>query len=255
MTLTVPGLTIPSRLPRPVEQDWVRLAAGTPAPVGFAPAMLAELPEPARRWLTHAIARGTPLRRSVSLAQHGQIRLGSWHAFRATQVLAPPDGFVWAVATSVLGLPVTGFDRYTRGTGQLRHRLFGLVPVASAVGSDITRSAAGRLASEIVFVPATALVGQVRWRPVDEHRATVLVPVGGHIHAVTLRVADSGALEQVSTLRWARLGRAPFREHPFTVVVHEEATFEGYTIPARITAGYEPDRDFVRLMIDNATYR
>lgn len=255
MTVTVPGLTIPSRLPRPVEQDWVRLAAGTPSPVGFDPAMVAELPEPARRWLSHAIAPGTPLRRSVSLAQHGQIRLGSWRPFRATQVLAPPGGFVWAVATSIMGLPVTGFDRYSQGAGQLRHRLLGLIPLASAEGPDITHAAAGRLASEIVFVPAAGLAGQVRWRPVDEHRATVLVPVGGHTHAVTLTVADSGALESISMLRWARLRREPFRERPFTVVVHEEATFEGYTIPARITAGYEPDRAFIRLTVDNATYR
>lgn len=255
MTLTVPRLTIPSRLPPEVEQDWVLLAAGTPAPVGFDPAMVAGLPEPARRWLTHAIAPGTPLQRSVALAQHGQIRLGSWRPFQATQVLAPPDGFVWTVTTRVMGLPVTGFDRYTRGTGQLRHRLLWLVPVASATGPDITRGAAGRLAAELVFVPAAALTAQVRWRPVDEHRATMLVPIGDHTHAVTLSVADSGALEQVSTLRWARLGREPYRQHAFTVVVHEEASFDGYTIPGHLTAGYEPDGAFIRMTIDNATYR
>lgn len=254
MTVTAPALTIPSRLPRPVEQDWVRLSAPTPSPASFDPEMAAGLPAPARRWLTHAIAPGTPLYRTVLLAQHGQIRLGSWRSLRATQVVAALDGFVWATTIRMMGLPVTGFDRYASGSGQIRHRLLGLVPVASATGPDIARGAAGRLASETVFVPAAGLVDPVRWQAVDESRATMLVPVGGHTHEVTVTVAASGALREVSMPRWAQQRRAGFRERPFTVVVQEEATFEGYTIPARMVAGYEPEDPFIRLLIDHATY-
>ena len=42
----------------------------------FEPTMTRGLPEPARRWLGHAIAPGTPLWGSVELTMHGRIKLG-----------------------------------------------------------------------------------------------------------------------------------------------------------------------------------
>ncbi|WP_414637313.1 DUF6544 family protein [Actinophytocola sp.] len=58
----------------------------------FDPARAAGLPEPARRWLSHAIAAGVPLLTSVELIMHGQIRLGGWRSFTATQHLSAAGG-------------------------------------------------------------------------------------------------------------------------------------------------------------------
>jgi uncharacterized protein DUF6544 len=258
MTLSVQRWPAPQWLPPRVARDWERLATASPEPDRFDPAMVAELPDPARRWLTHVIAPGTVLRHSVVLAQHGEIRLGSWRTFHATQVLAPLKGFVWAVTTRVMGIPIAGFDRFTHGEGQMRHRWWGRVPLVSAGGADITRSAAGRLASELVLVPAVGLAEEVRWRwrQVDRQQATVRLRVGGEIHPVTLTVDGSGALQRLTVSRWARLGGGPFRWHPFTVVVDEESSFDGYTIPTRLTAGYDDavEGPFIRLTIDHATY-
>ncbi len=84
---------------------------------------------------------------------HGQIKLGQWRSFSATQVLAPPRGYIWATTARVAGLPVTGYDRLSSGTGQMRWRLLRLIPVMTAAGPDITRSAYGRLAGEITLLP------------------------------------------------------------------------------------------------------
>jgi Family of unknown function (DUF6544) len=171
-----------TRLPRAVQEDWTRLAAPTPRPARFDPVMVAYLPEPARRWLGHAIVPGTPLLRSVELDMHGEIRLGSWRSFKARQVLAPLDGFVWSVTAHFAGLPLHGYDRHTRGTGQMCHKLFGVVPVVSATGPDLTRSAAGRLTSEIAFVPAVAAAPEVAWRAVDDRDVVALLSCGGRVH-------------------------------------------------------------------------
>jgi hypothetical protein len=248
-----------TRLPQAVREDWARLAAPTARPARFDPVGVAHLPAPARRWLGHAIAPGTPLLRSVELDMHGEIRLGSWRSFEAREVLAPLDGFVWSVTAHLAGLPVHGFDRHTRGSGQMRHRLFG-VPLVSAAGPDLTRSAAGRLTSEMAFVPAVGAVAEVAWRAVDDRDAVALLSCDGRIHEVTLTVGPSGALQRATIPRWARLGRGPYQEHVFTAVFHDEATFGGYTIPSRVTAGWGyctgqwNEGAFIRQTIDHATF-
>ena len=73
----------------------------------FDPAMISGLPEPAHRWLCHAIAPGTPLWSSVELTMHGRIKLGRWRPFTARQVLSPPGGYTWAATARLAGLPVT----------------------------------------------------------------------------------------------------------------------------------------------------
>ncbi|HEX5297127.1 MAG TPA: DUF6544 family protein [Streptosporangiaceae bacterium] len=63
----------------------------------FDPAMISGFPEPAHRWLRHAIAPGTPLWASVELTMHGRIKLGRWRPFTARQVLSPPGGYPFGV--------------------------------------------------------------------------------------------------------------------------------------------------------------
>jgi hypothetical protein len=69
--------------------------------------------------------------------------------------LAPLDGFIWAVTTGLYGLPIYGFGRYSRSSGEMRHRLLDVVTVVSATGADITRSAAAR---HLITAPATRLL-------------------------------------------------------------------------------------------------
>ena len=53
--------------PGPLRRDWLRLATPTSDAAPFSPGLLDGLPGPARRWLTRAIAPGTPLRRAALL--------------------------------------------------------------------------------------------------------------------------------------------------------------------------------------------
>jgi hypothetical protein len=67
------------------------------APVGapFDPAELDGLPAPVQRYLTASIAAGTPASSVATLHMRGEIRLGRWIPFTATEVLAPHRGFLW----------------------------------------------------------------------------------------------------------------------------------------------------------------
>ena len=258
---------VPRGLTGDVRSDWADLGAPTGAPARFEVEMTAALPEPARRWLTHAIAPGTPLLTSVELVTHGQIRLGAWRGFTATQRMSAARGFVWAATARMtglpfMGLPVTGFDRYTRYTGEMRWMLLGAVPVQTATGLDVTRSAAGRHAAEmLVLLPAAGLSPQVKWRSLDADRAVARIKVGSGFHEVTLTVAASGALTSMTMSRWGATTKGSFAERVFGADLGAEATFDGFTVPRAVTAGWEhgtagwPQGQFIRYTIDSANYR
>jgi hypothetical protein len=251
----------PSQLTSQAQRDWQQLSAPTDQLEPFDPAAIEHLPEPVRRWLTHAIQPGTPLRHSVTLTMHGTIRLGSWRRFEAHQILTPAHGFIWAATAHLAGLPITGFDRYSDGTGQMRWRLFGLIPIVSADGPDITRSAAGRLASELVMVPAAALSPAITWQDTDADHASAHITIDGDPYTITLTIDPTGALRTVTIARWGNPDKHGYREHLFGAEVHREATFEGYTIPAEVSAGWGygsagwADGEFIRFTIDRAGFR
>lgn len=256
--MTSDTIAFTPRLPAGVSADWQALAAGRGATDRFDPASVAALPEPARRWLTHAIAPGTPLRYRVELDQHGEIKLGRWRPFRARQVLAPREGYVWAVTTHLLGLPIHGYDRLAHGAGDMDHRFLGRIPIVTSAGPDHTRSAAGRLVIEVIWTPAAALSPAVSWEPAGEDQARMVTTFDGHRYAVTFTVTPTGALAGVSVPRWASIGKEPYREHLFRADCHDEGTFDGYTVPTRVTAGYDdgdwPESAFIRQSVDRATY-
>jgi hypothetical protein len=228
-------------------------------PALFRPDLVTGLPEPARRWLTHAIRPATPLARSVELQMHGHIRLGTWRSFTATQVLAPPDGFIWAATARVLGLPVSGYDRFSSGTGQMRWRLLGLIPVLTADGPDVTASAAGRLASEGVLLPTS--FGAATWTAAGPHHVTASWRIGPHQERVDLHVGERGQLRQVLIQRWGNPNRSPYGRYPFGVTVEAESTFAGITIPSKFRAGWwsgtdrQDEGEFFRARITDAVFR
>jgi hypothetical protein len=255
------GTTEPAGLTPEAARDWAALASdGEPEGV-FAADRAADLPEPARRWLTSAVDEGTPLARAVELRTHGEIFLGRWSPFTAVQRLSVSGGFVWSATARLIGLPIRGFDRWTHGSGEMRWRLFGRVPMASADGEDVSRSAAGRHAGELlVALPTAALSPEVTWRPLDADRAVASVRGAGGTHEVTITVDADSALTEVGMSRWGPIGRGAFGEQPFGAALHGEVDAGSMRIPRRITAGYHYGTEkwaagqFIRWTVDEARF-
>jgi hypothetical protein len=148
--------------------------------------------------------------------------------------LAEPAGPlpIWAAATRVAGLPVTGFDRLSSGTGQMSWRLLGLFPVVAASGADVTRSACGRLAGEITLLP-TAFHRASWLRGERPGTAVASLRFGSYTESAELSVGDNGRLFEVRVDRWGNPDGAPFGRHPFGVSVEAESQFGGITLPWR----------------------
>ncbi len=205
------------------------MTAATAVAETFDPAATMGLPEPARRWLSHAIAPGTPLWSRAELAMHGQIKLGRWRPFTAHQVLIPPDGYIWAATTRLAGLPVTGYDRLGSGAGEIA-----LIPTA--------------------YRHATWSRGEYA------NTAVATWQFGDDTETAELRIARNGRLAEVRVNRWGNPGGAPFGRYPFGVRVEAESRLGGITIPSVFRAGWwwgtnrQHEGEFFRAEITGAVF-
>jgi hypothetical protein len=228
----------------------------------FHPEQAARLGESVRRYLGHAIAPGTQLARAVRLHMHGEIKLQRWLPFTAEQVIVWDRGFIWRASVRMFGLPVRGSDRLVDGQGAMRWKLFGLIPVVTASGPDITRSAAGRVAGEAVWLPSVLCGHDVSWVAADSGPLRARFKTHGETLQLELVTDDRGRLGTISLPRWGNPEGAEFHYVNFGAIVESENTFGGYTIPTRLRAGwhfgtdrFESEGEFFRATIDDATYR
>lgn len=234
-----------------------------PAPLGpFDPDWLKGLPDPARRYLTHALQPGAPLAQAVRLSMHGEIKLGAWRSFEAEEVIRWDRGMIWRATVRMMGLPVHGSDRLVDGVGAQRWKLLGLIPVMTAEGPDTARSTAGRMAAEAVWLPTVLAQDDVAWTAVDVHRAQAAFTVQGESVDLTVTVDDDGRLETVTLPRWGDPDDGPFREEAFGGVMEAERTVDGITIPTQLRIGWYPGTDrfategeFFRATVDDVTFR
>ncbi|PZR67390.1 MAG: hypothetical protein DLM63_06685, partial [Solirubrobacterales bacterium] len=161
----------------------------------FDPAEVAGLPEPAQRYLVHAVAPGALVATAVRVRMHGTIKLkGKWYPFEADQVIRWTRGFVWKARVKMRGLPVYGSDRWIDGKGAMRWKLLGLIPMLTADGPDISRAALGRVQIESLWLP-TALVGpDSTWSSSDSTHVGVDLRLQGHVARVDLCIEPDGCL-------------------------------------------------------------
>jgi hypothetical protein len=227
----------------------------------FDPKMVSELPKPVARWLCHSIAPGTPLLTGVQVTMHGKIRIKAWLPFVADQIVGP-TGYIWAAHAGRFPIKFSGYDRYSATTGQMEWKLFGKIPLVTTDGHDVSRSAAGRLASEVIgLTPGGALGENVTWDAIDDdHQAMAAITIDGLVHNVTITVGDDGVLKSITLPRWSNPDQEIFRMHTFGVMCDGEFTTDGYTLPRYIRAGWWPDTpewdkgEFFRAYLDQARF-
>lgn len=227
---------------RDADPAWQRLL-GLPPRAPVDPGSLESLPLPAQRLLVASIAPGASLPSRVVLHMTGEIRLkldGKWLPFTARQVLAPPAGFIWRATVGAGLFRFSGSDRYVGNSASVRFKLWGVLPVVNASGSDVVRSARHRLAAESFWLPPSLLPGSaVTWRAIDDAHAEACVLIDDERIPVRLRVDPRGQLRTVQLDRWGDPdGTGHPSLHPFGGEVDEPRAFGPFTIPTRVRVGW-----------------
>jgi hypothetical protein len=220
-----------------------RLSAAQPEEPGvFNTDMVADLPEPARRYFLYTIKSGTLLYTVARITMAGRFGLGTkanakYLEMAATQILAMPTGFVWKMNARGGLMRLSGSD----SESWTRFWLMGLLPVARMGGDqDHTRSAFGRYVAEAVFwTPAAVLPGPgVHWEWVDADCARIVANHRGFSQAVDVTVSPEGQPTQVRFYRWSNAN--PEKQHrlqPFGGYLSEFREFAGFRLPTHVEAG------------------
>ena len=222
--------------------EWARLAALQPTnPAMYDPVMVADLPEPARRFFNFAIKPGTPLLTVAEIDMGGEFSLGTrdnpkYQPMNARQILAAPTGFVWKVKMPGL-VSVSGSD-----TGSwTRFRILGMIPVARmGANTNHARAAYGRYVAEAVFwSPAALLPGpSVVWEALDQNTARVTVAHNQLSQAVDMQVDPEGRPVVVHFMRWSDANpEKTYRLQPFGGHLSDLREVQGFRIPFNVEAG------------------
>ncbi len=202
------------------------------------------LPEPVRRYLSHAMPSGEAGVPGVRLTMSGRIKVGIWLPFTATQ-RCDGKSFLWRASVGLGPLrPLVVTDRYEDGEGSSSGKLLGRWALFEQTDANVVRSAAARAALEAVFAPRALLPRRgYAWRAErDDHivASTENPPERVEVH---LHIARDGRLLNVVAQRWAEINKGTFAYLPFGADMHAERGFGDLVIPSRVTAGWNYGTD------------
>lgn len=242
-----------------LEELWLSQPPGRDV---FSSDKVSHLPVSAQRYLEHAIAPGTMLASTVRLRMHGEIKLKGWLPFNAQQVICLDKGMMWRATVKMWGMPIRGFDRIVDGAGEMRWKLLGIIPVVVASGPDISTSAVGRLAAELVWLPSAFMLGRASWTETDSSCFSVSLPLQDQQAALDVTIDERGRLNTVHLERWGNPDKGNFHKLDFGGIAEEEQPFGGYTIPSRLRVGwyfgtsrFDQEGEFFRVTIDEAIFK
>lgn len=222
---------------------------------------LSHLPEPVRRYLTHAGIIGTPWIKTARLGYSGKFRTGAdkpWMGMTATQVYQTnPPAFHWQARLSIMGLPLlSGSDTYKDGHGHMFGRMAGLFTIFDARGPEMDQGTMVRYLQEMIWFPTAFLGENITWAAVSDHAADVTFHDGGRSVSARLYIDDEGRLLTFRAERYAEKG-GDFVMRVWTTPMAEYGLRGGLNLPVRGQAVWhmpEGDLTYADLTLGEIVY-
>jgi uncharacterized protein DUF6920 len=105
---------------------------------------------------------------------------------------------IWRAAVRMHGPPIRGSDSLVDGHGAMRWKLFGIVPIVHASGPDITRSAAGRVNIESIWLPSVLCSDAVSWTAPETSHAHAQFTAHNETAGIDYAIDEKGRLQSVN---------------------------------------------------------
>ena len=117
---------------------------------------------------------------------------------------------VWRAVVRLYGIPIRGGDTFLDGGGAMRWKLFGILPIVNASGPNITRSAAGRVNVESIWVPSVLCGQDVSWTSLGALHCHARFAAHNEMAEIDYEIEENGGLKAVSMPRWGNREGAEF---------------------------------------------
>jgi hypothetical protein len=223
--------------------------------------MVDKLPPPMQRYLHYTGVIGTPIARTVRVAQSGRMRISPglpWLPLRAKEYYSVyPPGFVWDGALQVGRVPVArARDMYIDGKGGLLVKVASAFTAVDCGGDEVDQASLMRYLSEMVWFPPAFLLGNVSFETVDEGAARVTLADHGRTVTGILSVDPAGRLTNFIAQRHCMVaGRLELRT--WSTPVHEYGVKGGLRLPVRGRGVWhleDGDFEYFDVWLDDLSY-
>jgi len=227
---------------------------------------LAGLPAPVAAYVRLSGAVGKPRVYNFRARMHGRIRSkedASWMDYTVDQVStvdANPDRLFFMEA-SMKGLPADVFHSFVGSAARMRVKVWSLVPVMDARGSEMDHSETVTIFNDIcVLAPAALINPTFTWEPIDDRSARATFTRDGITVSAVLSFDEAGELvDFVSDDRLRTTDGKEFTQEPWSTPLRDYRSFDGRMVG---TAGEgrwhapAPEREFayVEFNLDDITY-
>jgi hypothetical protein len=223
-----------------INQIWLSLEYPTTKQI-FTQDLIAELPAPVQRYFLHAITLGTPLATGVKLKMQGYFQPNKDQKFtmQATEILTL-KGFVWQAVMGNKLFNIKGADYYYNNSGKVEFKLWGLIPLVKEENSDVSRSSIGRCGGELFWLPSALLPqNQVSWQAIDNNIIQASFNIDSDTVNLTFIIDENGRVLEAKLPRWGNQTTDKIWQYiPFGGTFSQETSFQGFTIPSQINAGW-----------------
>lgn len=233
------------------------------SPMPLTEADLADLPLPVQWYLRAAGVVGQPRVHNFRVRMHGRIRgdrHARWMPLSAEQynVVDRPTRMFYLTG-SMFGIPVQGYHRYVGSSASMRVKAAALVPVATAVGREMTQGETVTLFNDMcLMAPATLVDSAIEWDPIDARTARARFRNAGHTIHAELSFNEAGELTNfISDDRYAVSSDGTMRSLRWSTPV---AAYRQYGPVRLFSRGegrwQEPDGEYayIELTIDDVQY-
>ena len=223
--------------------------------------MLAELPEPAQRYLNYTSVVGKPWIDTVYLKQTGRFRQGAdrpWMPLTAEEwYTTNPPSLLWKARFKMAGLPLlSAKDRYEAGHGHMFGKVAGLFTVFDMRGPELDQGTMIRYLNEIMWFPTAFLGDNIAWQSVDDHSADTIFTDGGKSVSGRWFFDDEGRITNFRTKRYREIG-GDFSLDEWSTPIIDYGSRAGLNLPVRGQAVWhlpEGDLVYADLEITEAEY-
>ncbi len=203
---------------------------------------ISSLPEIVQRYLRYTGVVGRETIRTVHLKQQGFMRLQpeqKWLPVVAEQYFTTnPPAFLWRCKIRPLPLvSISATDRFSEGHGNMLVKLWSLITLGDARGSETDQGELQRYLAETVWFPTAWLSDAIKWQVIDAHSVKAIYNRQSVTASIVLHINEQGQLTHVTADRY-REEHGRYRITPWLVRLETEHEVEGMRIPTRFEVSW-----------------